>query len=146
MTPMGFFRHGAFIITAFWLSTPLSARVVDLGVVAPRREQLASQFGARDMEEHEQSPQLNKTANPASSGSSLTMLPGEGRTVYTFAEVKPGIDESLRSPARTLYHEVLGMTGAPKGETWLTLLIVVCLIGVQLRRTQRLLHHRPLAR
>jgi hypothetical protein len=70
--------------------------------------------------------------------------PWDGRAIYTFADVAPEIDGALA--AHTLYRGVLDIAAKPKTETWLAFLIGVSLVAVQLRRTQRLLHHRPMAR
>ena len=158
-----FARHVAVIAAGCWLGAPLGAHVVDVGTIerphehlyntpaypsieSPDADAANAESSTNDSDSGIAAPGLTPNlAMPRSTGNPI--LPWDKRTVYTFADVAPGIDGTLAlgGTVRTLYLDVLSIAGAPKTETWLASLIVVCLIAVQLRRTQRLLHHRPIA-
>jgi len=150
MTLKGFARHMLAVAAACWMSAPISAHVLNVGTIDQTLEHAPSE--SLEMPD-EIAPNEGMTAHGLAPNVSLAhpqgapILPWERHTVYTVAGVLPGFDgAAFGGKVRTLYHDVIDISGAPAAEPWLAALLALGLIAVQLRRTQRLLHHRPMAR
>lgn len=88
------------------------------------------------------------TVNPImGSVSDRRWSPWAGGGAYSFADLARGTTHTLAiSRMRpSFYRNVLTVAAVPEAETWLMILTGLGLVSFQLRRTQKLLQHVPLA-
>jgi hypothetical protein len=153
----------------FPLSGPLGARTFDVGAVvnsvdertylrlpivigddairsasAVRSNVLTDVPGMAPPDVESRSVSLNSIVAGAAG---VPFLPWAARSLYSFADMVPTVPKgsTLSGSMRTYYKDVLTIAAAPTPENWLCILIGLGLVAFQLRRTQRLLQHRPLA-